>query len=627
MTKKELLKSSAIILYFVGFTLGQDLTSGLLKRSQIDEKYKWDTSDVYENIIDWESDFEWVEDNLKGYDKYRNNLNQSSNKLLKCLEFDESIMTKMSYLWLYAQLNRDVDNGNEKYQKMWSNYSTLETSVEVARSFIINEIKLMPETIIQEFIIDNEELILYQYFFEKIRKRNLKTVDNISEEHQIKILKLVENSYDLFGTLVYSELPFPIIKDDKGQDIQLNRSKSWGARSSEDREYRKRGYEQYYYTLGEYKGTLTKNLNNFIEGKIYLAKSKNYESALEASLDKNDIPIKVYKNLIQSLNENLSTFHRWIDIKKELLDLDTIYIYDTRVSIFPDIEKEYTWEEAQDLTYESLAIMGDDYLDIIKKAYNNRWIDAFPNVGKETGGYSSGAGGPHPYVKMNWGGKLLDYYTLVHELGHYVHAYKSMQTQPFIYQEYPPFTAEVASTTAEMISQFYLIENSSSANEKLYHIEKYLDNIFLYLHSSALMAEFELMMYQLVESGESLSADDLSEMYGNLIIKYFGDEVTITDADKLSWIEWPHYYLDYYLYTYGTSFSASLQIASEILDEGEIAIKRFNTILETGGSDYPINILLNAGIDLTISKPYNAVSHKMNELMDEFELIYKNEIK
>ncbi len=456
----------------------------------------------------------------------------------------------------------------KQYQLMWSRYSMLDTKVEVSRSFIKPEIISIPEAKIQSFMDENNELKIYAHYFKSLSHKKKHTLSKEKEEEMSKISAIVENPYGVFGSLVYAELPFPIILNDKGEDIQLNRSTSWRARSSQDRLYRKRGYEGYYNSLSIYKGTLTKNLNGLVDGKVFLAETRNYNSTLEASLDKYNIPVEVYHNLIKSVKSNLQPYHRWMKIKKDFLKLDSTYIYDTRVSMFPGIQKEYSWEEARDLTLESLAPLGEDYLKDIEDAYSNRWIDAYPNVGKETGGYSSGPAGPHPYVKMNWGGQLLDFYTLVHELGHYVHASKSMETQAFIYEDYPSFLAEVASTTAENISQFYLIENSESKDEKLYHIEQYLDNVSMMIYNSAMMAEFELKMYQKVENGEPLSAFGLCEMYGDLLVQYYGEDISITDIDKYAWLEYPHYYLDYYLYSYATSFSVAIQIASNIDNRG-----------------------------------------------------------
>lgn len=615
-------KRIVILLFLVAinlFAYAQKETSGLLERSQIEEKYKWDTKDIYESEQAWDKDFIWIEQMLTQYDKYKGKLNDSAQVLVDCLNFDEQIMKRLGYLRLYAKLNRDVEMHSEHYQKMWSRYSVLKTRVEVASSFIQPEILIIPEETIQEFMDEKNELKIYAYYFETLARKKEHTLSKEEEEEMAKISQLIDNPYAVFGALVYAELPFPVIQNDKGEEIKLNRTLSWRARSSNDRDYRKRGYQGYYQSLGKYKITLTKNLNSFIDGKVFMANLRNYNNTLEASLDRYNIPVNVYENLIEAVKSNLQPFHRWMKMKKKLLGLDTLHVYDTRASMFPETQKVFTWEEARDFELESLNLLGEDYLVYIKNAYTNRWIDAYPNIGKETGGYSSGCGGPHPYVKMNWGGEILDFYTLVHELGHYVHASKTMVTQPFIYQDYPSFLSEVAATTPENLSQFYMIQHAESKEEKLYYIEQYLDYLIMMVYTSAMMGEFELLMYQKVENGESLTAYELSELYGQLLNQYYGEDVTIDETDKLSWLEWPHYYLDYYLYSYATSFASSIQIATNIINEGKPAIQRFNRFLEAGNSDYPVEILKKAGVDITTPQPYNAVANKMNDLMDEME--------
>ena len=611
----------AIAFFVCEFSFAQDLTSGLLERSQIPEKYKWDTRDLYENEQAWQKDYTWIEYNISQYDAYRGRLGDSGKILLECLQFDEKVKRKLDNVWLYAKLHRDVDMQNEKVQEMWSKYHMLNTKVEIARSFIRQEIISLPEASINIFIKETSELHVYAYYFVILKMGEKHTLSQEKEDILAGVSPIIGNPYAVFGSLVYAELPFPVIKNDEGEDIQLNRSTSWRARSSNDELYRKTGYQEYYYSLSKYQGTLTKNLSGFIEGKVFMARTRNYSNSLEASLARYNIPEEVYHNLIESVGRNLQPCHRWMQMKKDLLGLDTLHIYDTRASVFSGIKRTYTWEEAEELTMESLAVLGDDYLGDIQQAYTNRWIDAFPNVGKETGGYSSGPAGPHPYVKMNWGGELFDFYTLVHELGHFMHAIKNMESQPYIYWDYPSFLSEVASTTAENISQSYLIHHSSTNEEKLYHIEQYLDNVILNIYISCMMAEFELRLYGKVENGEPLSAYKLNELYGQLLARYYGQGVSVEDADTYAWMEYPHYYLDYYLYSYATSFTAAIQIATNIRSEGDRATEKFLKFLEAGNSDYPVEMLKKAGVDMTSSQPYEAVARMMNELMDEMELL------
>jgi oligoendopeptidase F len=620
---KKKLSIMLLLLMICEFGIAQKKTSGLLERSQIEEKYKWDTKDIYENEQAWEKDFKWIEQNLSQYDKYKSKLSDSARSLLDGMYLDKKINKKLGYLRLYAKLHKDVDIRDAKHQAMWSRYSSLETRVEVTRSFIKPEIILIPENKVRKFMDENSELKIYTHFFNTLASKKKHTLSKNIENLLAKVSGIIDNPYGVFGSLVYADLPFPVIKNDKGEDVQLNRSTSWRARASQSRDYRKRGYQEYYNALAKYKGTLTKNLNSFFDGKVLMANIRNYDNTLEASLARYNIPVKVYQNLIESVKNNLQPFHRWMKMKKKLLSLDNLHIYDTRVSIFSTIEKEYSWEEAMDLVLKSLALLGNDYTKVIKDAFEKRWVDVYPSPGKETGGYSSGTMGPHPYVKMNWGGKLFDFYTLVHELGHYVHATKTMGTQHFIYQDYPPFLAEVASTTAENLSQFYLIGSSEAKDEKLYHIEKYLDNVIMFLYNSTMMAEFELHMYQKVENGEPLSSDELSNFYGQMLSQYYGEDVTIAETDKHAWLEWAHYYLDYYLYSYATSMSAAIHIAENIQEEGKLAVQQFKRFLEAGNSDYPVEVLKKAGVDMTTPLPYDAVAAKMNALMDEMERMLK----
>jgi len=602
----------------------QKLTSGLLERNQIDEKYKWDFSDIYENEMDWEKDFDWLKQNYPQYKKYEGKLSSSSNTLLECLQFNDKLDKKLNWIHLYVKMHKDVDMKSEKYQNMWSRYFTLESEINVARSFMQPEIISIPVKTIQAFLSENDDLKIYDHYLKKLLLKQKHTLAPEQEKILAKYSKLIDNPYSVFGKFVYAELPFPTIKNDKGEDVFLNRSISWRARSSPDREYRKRGYEEYYEALKKYKGTLAQNLLNQINAKIIDAEVRGYNSVLDASFAEFNLPTKVYDNLIETARNNLKPFHRWMAIKKKILGYDSLRIYDTKVSMFSETEKEYSWEEARDLMFNSLHPLGESYVDDLKEAYEKRWVDAFPNVGKETGGYSSGPHGPHPYVKMNWGGKVMDYTTLVHEFGHYVHAYKTMRKQPYIYYNYPSFLSEIASTAAENVSWTYLIENAKTPEEKLYQIEQFIEIICMYFYTSALNAEFERELYKILENGGSLSAESISELYRDITKTYYGNSVKLTDYDSYVWAEWPHFYFGYYIYSYATSFAASIKLSENIRKEGQPAVDRFTQFLEAGSSDYPVNILKNAGVDLTSPEPILALVNRMNELIDEVEKMIKD---
>jgi oligoendopeptidase F len=623
-----MIKSKIVVLVVIllsssvcNYSIAQELTSGLLERSQIEEKYKWDLSDIYKSVEDWEKDFEWIKQYIPGYEKYAGRLNSSSTTLLQCLKFNDAMDKKLNWVRMYPSLNRDVDMNSEKYQTMWSRYQSLESEIEVARSYINPEIISISEERIKNFIAGNKELQIYEHFLNKLILKQKHTLPADQEEILAKATKLIDNPYSVFGKLIYTDLPFPTIKNDKGEDVFLNRSISWRTRSSPDRDYRKRGYERYYGALKSYKGTLAQNLSNYFDGNIFNTEVRGFSSVLDASFAQYNLPIEVYDNLIETVGDNLQPLHRWMKLKKQILGYDTLYLYDTMVSLFSETEKEYTWKEARDLMFESLGELGDNYVNDIREAYDKRWVDAFPNIGKETGGYSSGPHGPHPYVKMNWGGKGLDFTTLVHEFGHFVHAYKTIRRQPYVYRNYPSFLSEIASTTAENISWAYLIDNANTYEEKLYLIGQFVDLIVLYFYTSTMNAEFERTLYQIVEGGGSLSAESISEMYADLSKAYYGEAVTLTEYDSYVWAEWPHFYFDYYIYSYATSFAAAIQISENIRIEGAPAVYQFIQFLEAGSSDYPVNVIKKAGVDLTSPKTVIAVANRMNDLMDQIEEI------
>jgi oligoendopeptidase F len=601
----------------------QDATSGLLERSQIDEKYKWDLSDLYKSVNNWEEDFNWVEDNLHKYQNFEGKLNTKSSLLLECLKFDDYLDSKLNRLRLFSDMQRDVDMKSEEFQLRWSRYAALESEVNVARSFVQSEIISIPERIIANFLAESDDLKIYEHYLNKLQLTKKHTLSAENEELRAKYSRLIDHPYSIFGKLVYADLPFPTVKDDEGKEILLNRSISWRARSSPNRRFRKRGYEEYYGALMKYKRTLAQNLLNLVEAKMIDADIKNYNTTMEASLDKFNLPVLVYDNLIKTVRNNLQPLHRWMVIKKEILGFDTLYIYDTMVSLFSDTEKEYSWEEARDLIFDSLQPLGDNYVNDIREAYEKRWVDAFPNIGKETGGYSTGPKGPHPYVKMNWGGKGLDFTTLVHEFGHYVHGYKIIKKQPYVYRNYPSFLGEIASTTAENVAWTYMIEKASTPSEKLYLTGQFIDLVVLYFFTSAMNAEFESYLYQTVKEDGALTAETLAEKYKELTITYYGDIITLTEFDPYVWAEWPHFYFGFYIYSYATSFAAAIQISENIRREGEPAVNRFIQFLEAGGSDYPVNVIKKAGVDLTSPESIEYVVIRMNELMDDVEKILR----
>jgi oligoendopeptidase F len=408
--------------------------------------------------------------------------------------------------------------------------------------------------------------------------------------------------------------------DEKGNEIEITHGRYSAAMYSLDREYRKRFYKNYYLPYIEHKNTLATLFSGNIKADLFYAKTRNYSSSREAALDENNIPLSVYDNLVQSVTDNLAPLHRWTKLKKEFLNLDALHPYDAYVTLFPSIKDEYSYEKGMDIVLESLKPLGNTYINDVKYAFSNRWIDVFETKAKRSGAYSSGTTfGVHPYVLLNWSNQLNDVFTLTHEMGHNMHSYYAGKSQPYQYADYSIFVAEVASTLNEALLLDYLIDNSSSTEEKLFLIEKHINNIITTFYRQTLFAKFEQIVHDKNQNGIALTPDFLSNLYKDLHMQFWGDSIEMDPEEALTWARVPHFYYNFYVYQYATSFAASEALVSIIKTGGEDAISNYLNFLHSGNSDYPINVLKNAGVDMKTPKPIIAVTNKMNGLIDKLE--------
>lgn len=595
--------------------------ASLPRRDQIDEKYKWDLTHIYKSDEDWENDFKWVEEHIPGYTKYEGKLCISSSSLLECLKFDDSIGIKLERLYLYAMLSKDSDMKVPNYQAMDEKIKSLSVKLSAAASFIKPELlKINPEHL-QKMVDENEGLKVYQHYLDDISRFRKHTLSEESEKLLALSGELSMIPYNVFSMLTNADLKFPAIKDENGNDIEITHGRYYSAMYSADREYRERAFKNYLKPYTDFDNTFMSLFNGNLKSNIFTARARNYNSALETSLSRNNIPVSVYDNLIKTVNENLQPLHRWAEIKKKHLKINELHPYDVYVTLFSiDEERKYTFEEAKKIVYESLKPLGEDYLSSILKAFENRWIDVFETQAKRSGAYSSGTTyGVHPYVLLNWTDLLNDVFTLAHEMGHNMHSYYTGQTQPYIYANYSIFLAEVASTFNEALLLEYLISNSKSKQEKLFLIEKYLNNITSTFYRQVMFAEFEKTVYDKTESGDAFTSETLGRLYCSIYQKYWGSQMVVDDEEHFSWARIPHFYYNFYVFQYATGFAASEVLSNKVKSEGEPAIKKYLNFLKAGNSDYSINILTAAGVDMNSSEPVLAVAKKMNQLLDELE--------
>lgn len=595
-------------------------TGSLLTRDQIEEKYKWNLNDIYASEDDWEKDFQWVENNISKFKDFTGTLGDSSDNLLNCLQFEDSVTQKLERLFLYAMLSKDVDLSSPKYQGLFSRITDLASRVSAAASFIRPEIISIPDDKLHRFLSENKDLKLYEHQLNDLLRTKAHTLTKEQEELMALAAPVSQTPVNAFSLFENADIQFPKIKNEVGNEIQISHGRYYGAMRSKDRDYRKRFYKGFYKPFIDYKNTITALFEGNIKSKIFNAKARKYNSTREAALDVNNIPLTVYDNLIQTVNDNLNPLQRWCSVKKKVLGYEELHAYDTYVSLFESVQIDYSYEDAIDLILEALKPLGEDYTSKLKKAFENRWVDVFETKSKRSGAYSSGTTyGVHPYVLLNWNYQLNDVFTLAHEMGHNLHSYYTGENQPYPYADYPIFLAEVASTTNEALLLDYLIDKAESKEEKLSLIEKYLTNIQTTFYRQTRFAEFEQDVHKVAEAGQPLTSDNLNKMFGEMYGKYWGNEMSVDDEEYHSWARIPHFYYNFYVYQYATGYAASEMLASKIKNEGQPAVERYLNFLKAGDSDYAINILNRTGVDMTKPEPVMAVINKMNSLLDELE--------
>ncbi|MCH8325931.1 MAG: oligoendopeptidase F [Bacteroidetes bacterium] len=597
--------------------------ASLPTRQVIEEKYKWNLTDIYNSDENWEKDYEWVTKRIPEYSNYIGTLSKDSDSLYNCLKFDEETGMVLERLHLYSMLSHDGDMSVTKYQAMDDRVKSLYTQVATASSFISPELLKIPEEQLLDMVSSKPELNIYKHFVKNLIRSKKHTLD-VKEEKLLSLSgETVQASYNTFSILTNTDLTFPMLKDEQGKNVRMTHGRYYSAMYSIDRKYRERAFNAYYEPYKNYRNTFSSLLNGNIKSNIFTAKARKYNSVREGSLDSNNIPISVYDNLINTANENLSPLHKWASLKKRLLKIEKLHPYDVYVSLFSETNpRTYTYEEAQDIVIEAMKPLGDDYIKSLNKAFKERWLDVFETKAKRNGAYSSGSTyGVHPYVLLNWNGLLNDVFTLAHELGHNMHSYYTGQNQPYHYANYSIFVAEVASTFNESLLLNYLIKNTNNEKEKLFLLEKYLNNITSTFYRQVMFAEYEMKIYDMAENGEALTTDNLSQLYRDVYQKYWGPNMLLNENKKYTWTRIPHFYYNFYVYQYATGFAASETLSERVLNEGKPALDKYLNFLKSGSSDYSINLLAEAGVDMTSPTPTISTTRKMNKIVEEIENI------
>ncbi len=592
---------------------------GLPKRIEVDQKYKWAIEDLYASDDLWQSEYDQLKNLVAKASEYQGRLSKSGELLLSFLQLSDEIGKLLERVYVYANQKSHEDTANAIYQDLANKANALSIQVSSALSFATPEILSIPEDVLVQFWRENEELKLYEFYLKDILRLKPHILSKEMEELLADAGEIAEASDHIFSMFNNADIKFPEIQDENGELVRITHGRYGQMLESPDRRVRKDAFEGVYATYNNFRNTLAASFSSNVKQEVFFAKARKYNSTLERVLDSANIPVDVYKNLITAVHENLGLMHRYVSIRKKLLGVDELHMYDLYAPLVADVKMEIPFEEAKEIVANGLLPLGADYRKVLNEGYNNRWIDIYENENKRSGAYSWGAYGTHPYVLLNYNETLSNVFTLAHEMGHAIHSYYSDKTQPFVYAGYKIFVAEVASTCNESLLIDYMLKNTNDKKEKAYLINHFLEKFKGTLFRQTMFAEFEMITHKMVEDGESLTADALCKMYHDLNIAYFGEDIVIDTEIDMEWARIPHFYNAFYVYQYATGYSAAIALSRRILNEGEQAVKDYIQFLSGGSSNYPIELLKGAGVDMSTKEPVTQALKLFEELLTQME--------
>ena len=587
-------------------------------RSEADPKYTWALEDVYANNDLWKADLEKARALPAQLAAYKGHLGDSAQKLLEFLQLGDGISVLFDSLYGYAQRRSDEDTANSLYQGMTSQAMSAMVAVDAASSFETPELLAIPDDKLEQFYQEEPALETYRLALTRIRNKRAHILSDAEEKLLAAAGEMSQAPDSVYSVFADADLKFPSATDKGGNSHPVTHGTYIPLMHSADRVLRKSAFESLYSVYGQFRNTAAALLSAQVKQLKFYADARKYDSTLQASLDGNYVPTEVYTNLISAVHENMAPMYRYVDLRRKLLGVDELHMYDLYTPIVSDVDVDIPYEEAKQTVYDALACMGDDYRAILKEGFDNRWIDVYENVGKCSGAYSAGLR-KHPYVLLNYSGTLDSMFTLAHEMGHAIHSYLSNKHQPVAYSNYSIFVAEVASTCNEALLMQHLLKTTKDKKRRAYLINYFLEQFRTTLYRQTMFAEFELEINRRNERGESLTAESLNALYHELNHQYFGDNIVIDKEIDLEWARIPHFYYDYYVYQYATGYSAAIALSRRILKEGAPAVKDYIHFLSGGCSTDPISLLRGAGVDMASTTPIHEALQLFDELITEME--------
>jgi oligoendopeptidase F len=600
-------------------TIGQERD-----RTKVADKYKWNLADIYPDVASWRKQKAAIAAELSKLRDFRGKLGSSSQTLASALELSTRLAKELTRLYVYASMLSDTDTRVSEPQGMQQEMQQIFAQFGAEASFVEPELLKVGSATVEKFIAAEPRLKIYTFYLRDIVRRAPHTLSDAEEKLLADASPLAGSASNIYGILTNADFPYPTITLSDGRSMKVDQSGYSELRTSKNRDDRKAAMSAFFTSLGTFSRTFGTTINSEAQKVLFYAKARKYPSNLAASLDPANIPVSVYTRLVAGVNKNLPTFHRYLKLRKRMMGItDDLHYYDLYAPLVSSVDLRYSPEEAQTHVLEAVAPLGRDYQAVLQRAFKERWLDWQPTEGKRSGAYSNGgAYDVHPYMLLNYLGQYNDVSTLAHELGHTMHSYFSNKTQPFPTADYATFVAEVASTFNEALLIDHMLKQIKDTPTRLSLLGNYLENIKATVFRQTQFAEFELKMHEMAEKGQPITGEALDRLYLDITRRYYGHDQQITVVDDYIAHEWsfvPHFYRDFYVFQYATSFTAAEALSAKVLSGDQAATKRYLTFLGSGGSDYPVNLLKTAGVDMTTDEPLDLTIRKMNAVMDEME--------
>lgn len=592
------------------------------RRADIPEKYRWNLADIFAGDDQFEAAFKKVEALTGTLSKLKGTLGKSAEALLTALKTRDELQSEFDRVLVFAGMTYHEDMSLAPAQGRSDRAEALGTRVSQAASWIMPEIQSIPAATIKEWVAKNPDLAVYAHFLDDIERMRAHTLTAREEELLAMAGEIAAAPGNIYGRFTNTNLDFPIIKDEENRDVQLSPARYTTFIYSRDRRVRKDAFLGLHQVYADKANTLSATLSSQVKQHMFFAKARGYSSCLAAALDGPNIPTAVYDNLVAAVNKGTPALHRYVALRKKLMNLDTIHGYDLYVPMVDAPEQKIPYDDAIATILKALKPLGDDYVSTLKTSFESRWIDVYETQNKRSGAYCWGAYKTHPYLLLNYNGTMNDRSTIAHEMGHAMHSVYTHKTQPFVYGDYATFCAEVASTVNEVILANYLLEHAANDTERLLILQQQIDGIRTTVFRQTMFAEFEKAIHEEAEAGRPLTGESLRKIYGDLVRKYYGPELVIEDVATAECLRIPHFYSNFYVYTYATSHCAATNIGRRILRKEPGAVEGLTKFLSAGSSKYPLDVLKLAGVDMTTARPIDDTMELFGDLVSQFETLY-----